>query len=225
MVMVYVPSGTFQMGSNEGDYYREQPVHPVTLDSFWVDRTEVTNAQYALCVADGFCDESDLADDYTRNGEAQPVVGVSWYDARDYCEWAGARLPTEAEWEYAARGEEGYVYPWGNDSPDCTKANYMGQFGGCVGRPVVVGYYPDGASWVGALDMAGNVTELTSSLYMRYPYRADDGREDPTSSDDRVERGGTWSSLASEVRSASRYAIPPDRSGYGIGFRCARDFQ
>jgi formylglycine-generating enzyme required for sulfatase activity len=156
--MAFVPGGTFQMGSEEEDALAnddEFPRHSVTLDSFWIDQTEVTNAQYALCVAEGECEESAYADDSRYNGDDYPVVGVSWYDANDYCTWADARLPTEAEWEYAARGEEGYIYPWGNDAPTCEFA----QFYGCPKDTIPVGSLTDGASWVGAMDMAGNAWE------------------------------------------------------------------
>jgi len=189
MVMVHVPGGTFQMGSSDAEidaafaqceqdwgsgncerswFEDESPQHAVTLDDFWIDRTEVTNAQYALCVADGVCDRSSYADDEDYNGDDQPVVGVSWYDADAYCKWAGAQLPTEAQWEYAARGEQGYIYPWGNDAPTCERA----QFGSCSGRTIPVGTLLDGASWCGALDMAGNVWEWTEDRYGAYPAEA-----------------------------------------------------
>jgi formylglycine-generating enzyme required for sulfatase activity len=155
--------------------------------------------------------------------ENHPVIEVSWYGAVAYCEqWAEARLPTEAEWEYAARGEESYVFPWGNESPGCDKANY----GFCMEGTTAVGSYPDSASWVGALDMAGNVWEWTSSLYMDYPYRADDGREDPTISNIRVLRGGsTESSDWDLLRSAYRRRNASGTTDISIGFRCAKDSQ
>ncbi|MCA9712820.1 MAG: formylglycine-generating enzyme family protein, partial [Myxococcales bacterium] len=156
MVMVYVPAGSFLMGSLGSDPDAENdelPQHRVALDGFWLDRTEVTNFQYGRCVADGDCRESSYADDADWNGRQQPVVGVSWDDAVAYCAWAGGQLPTEAQWEYAARGPESLKYPWGNDAPDETLLNYSLSVGGTT----EVGSYPAGASWVGALDMAGNV--------------------------------------------------------------------
>ena len=163
MVMVYVPEGSFLMGSADGDldaYDSEFPQHQVTLDAFWLDQTEVTNGQYERCVADGECRANyDYGSDFT--GENQPVVGVSWDDAADYCAWAGGQLPTEAQWEYAARGPESLTYPWGDSAPDLTLLNYDWN----VGRTTDVGSYPAGASWVGVLDMAGNVYEWVADWY------------------------------------------------------------
>ncbi|MCK4315122.1 MAG: SUMF1/EgtB/PvdO family nonheme iron enzyme [Anaerolineae bacterium] len=219
MVMVYVPGGTFQMGSDESDSdaaNHEFPQHPVTLDGFWIDQTEVTNAQYALCVADGGCDESSCASNDDYNGDDHPVVGVSWQNADAYCKWAGGRLPTEAEWEYTARGEEGYIYPWGNDAPTCERA----QFGDCSGRAVPVGSLPDGASWCGALDMAGNVWEWTANWYGDYPSGAQTNPTGPTDGNFKVLRGGGWSIDWGNVRAANRGSAAPLYRDPGIGFRC-----
>ncbi|MCP4589694.1 MAG: formylglycine-generating enzyme family protein, partial [bacterium] len=119
-VMVHVPAGEFEMGT--AGIPLEHPVHTVTLDSFWIDRTEVSNAQFQQCVEAGECEdptcwkENDLVrDNEDFGGPEQPVVCVNWYQARDYCEWVGGRLPTEAEWEYTARGPDGLTYPWGNE--------------------------------------------------------------------------------------------------------------
>jgi iron(II)-dependent oxidoreductase len=141
MVMLYVPGGDFDMGSTAGDD-DEQPVHTVTLDGFWVDRNEVTNAQYEQCVADGVCnslvcsklDTNNLDKSDTENGNI-PAICVNWYQAETYCSWVGARLPTEAEWEYAARGPMSWVFPWGNEF-DGRGAGYGGQRVGVGGRLV-----------------------------------------------------------------------------------------
>lgn len=219
MVMVYVPGGTFQMGSAEGDSVvdsDEFPQHTVTLDDFWIDQTEVTNAQYVLCVADGRCSQSRYADDTDFNGDDYPVVGVLWYDAADYCAWAGAQLPTEAQWEYAARGPDGYIYPWGNDAPTCELA----QFSGCPGNTVPVGSLLDGASWCDALDMAGNVWEWTSDWHGDYPSGAQTNPTGPTEGDDKVLRGGGWFSGQGDVRASyRRYGTSGFRGSY-LGFRC-----
>lgn len=219
MVMVFVPAGEFTMGE-DGDEHR------VYLDSFWLDQTEVTNAMYVKCVTDGDC-ESPISprlysrENYYGNPEFAnyPVLYVDWNRANAYCSWAGRKLPTEAEWEKAARGTDGRTYPWGEDV-SCEKANYSY----CVGNTTKVGSYPDGASIYGVLDMAGNVWEWVSSLYKNYPYNENDGREDQTASGSRVLRGGSWFVNGSGVRSAYRYAYYDDISSWIVGttgFRCA----
>jgi formylglycine-generating enzyme required for sulfatase activity len=157
-VMVYVPAVEFTMGSTDADRDardEEKPAHAVDLDAFWIDKTEVTNAQYQKCVKTGACEEPTCWDNADLNGAGQPVVCVTWHDAQAYAAWAEGRLATEAEWEKAARGTDGRLYPWGDEDADCDKANFKG----CAGRTVAVGSYPDGAGPFGALDMAGNAWE------------------------------------------------------------------
>ena len=219
MVMVYVPEGSFLMGSAADDpdaYDWEKPQHRVALDAFWLDQTEVTNFQYERCVADGDCRESIYADAADWNGRQQPVVGVSWEDAAAYCAWAGGQLPTEAQWEYAARGPESLKYPWGNDAPDETLLNYNDN----VGRTTEVGSYPAGASWVGALDMAGNVWEWVADWYDRDYYDISPAANPagPASGGVKVLRGGSWGSSARGVRGANR--LYSSASGRSHGFRC-----
>ncbi len=237
MAMVYVPSGEFEMGSTEGDS-DEQPVHTVALDGFWIDQTEVTNAQFAAflnkqsnqmeldptwlglesedCMIEREGGEYQPKSGYTN----YPVTEVSWYGAVAYCEWAGGRLPTEAEWEYTARGPDGHVYPWGNDAPTCEQA----QFGECSMHTVPVGSLPDGASWCSALDMAGNVWEWVadwydSDYYGRSPSQNPAG---PSSGEHRGLRGGSWHVGPGYVRSDLRYWAPPDALLFYVGFRCIR---
>jgi formylglycine-generating enzyme required for sulfatase activity len=233
MVMVYVPAGEFKMGSTEGDD-DERPVHAVVLDAFWIDRTEVTNAQYARCVGDSVCDEASFVNNVDFNGDEYPVVGVSWYDANTYCEWAGARLPTEAEWEYAARGEQGYVYPWG-DEFDCSRGNFDDETQGddylvpggegCDGydRTAPVGSFPTGASWCRALDLAGNVWEWVADWYDAGYYERSPTHNPlgPEEGDGKVLRGGAWDGDLGYLRSAYRGWYLPSWFVY-FGFRCAR---
>ena len=220
-------------------FAREQPAHTVGLDGFWLDQTPVTNGQYA-----GFLNEMgnqveggvtwlDVEDDYSlieqegegfqpRQGyENHPVWEVSWYGAAAYCEWAGSRLPTEAEWEYAARGVEGSVFPWGDDAPTCDQA----AFRECVEvGPVAVGLYPGGSSWCGAQGMSGNVWEWVADWYTDYPSEGQLNPEGPDSGVTRVLRGGSWRSNPFALRGAFRYMYPPMVT-YDFGFRCARDLE
>ena len=218
--MRFVPSGTFPMGSETGSS-DEEPVHDVTLDGFWIDETEVTSAQYNPCVHSGACEPSSYTDDSTYNGDDYPVVGVSWNDAGSYCQWVDGRLPSEAEWEYAARGPEGSTYPWGEEEPSCELA----QFGECGGRTVPVGSYPDGASWIGAMDMAGNVWEWVNDWYDSdyYDVSPAENPPGPASGSSKVLRGGAWSSLADYLGGARRSGVDPFVRDTNVGFRCARD--
>ncbi|MBN2147381.1 MAG: formylglycine-generating enzyme family protein [Anaerolineales bacterium] len=247
MVQVYVPAGEFLMGSDDpeakrtiegGRAYPEIPQHTVYLDSYWIDKFEVTTSQYALCVAAGICRAPWETSSYTYanyygNPEYAnyPVIWVNWYMARDYCTWVGRRLPTEAEWEKAARGTDGAMYPWGNDELSGERANFCDI--NCTrsiandryddGYPDVapVGSYPAGASPYGAMDMSGNVWEWVSSLIMPYPYDANDGREDPDSTAERAWRGGPWSNGYWWMRSSVRYRSVSNYWWYVLGFRCA----
>jgi serine/threonine-protein kinase len=226
MTLLYVPAGEFTMGSKIWE--EEEPVHTVNLDAFWIDQTEVTNKMYGLCVSDGVClypirTSSETHDAYY--GDVQfdnyPVIYINWHMAKAYCQWAGRRLPTEAEWEKAARGTDERTYPWGNQI-DRTFANYHS----FIGDTTPVGSYESGKSPYGAYDMAGNVWEWTSSLYQIYPYNATDGREDLNVSGDRMLRGGSWHLESIFVRSAVRLALrvpgPSDiLSDNDFGFRCA----
>jgi len=218
--MVLVPVGSFQMGSNDGQDH-EQPVHTQTFtEPFWIDQTEVTRAQYRLCVTAGACTETPDSQYSTR--DTQPINNVTWFQARDYCAWRGEnyRLPTEREWEYAARGVEGWTYPWGNNDPTGNLAVYE------TSETANVGSKPDGASWVGALDLSGNVWEWVSSLYMDYEsvYNPNDGREADTGERTdvlRVLRGGSFDLSAGGLRGAVRGRNSPDSVFIGFGFRCA----
>jgi len=225
MILLYVPAGEFTMGSEDGNA-DEKPVHTVYLDAFWIDQAEVTNAMYAMCVEAGACNEprsksSGTRDNYYGKSEFDnyPVVFVSWKDAYTYCRWASRRLPTEAEWEKAARGENAFTYPWGNDRPNNNLLNYNKS----VGDTAEVGKYPNGASPYGAYDMAGNVWEWVNDWYDAYPGNT-------VSSPGygiiyRVLRGGSWSNDDINIRSANRYFGLASVSGSNgnFGFRCAMD--
>jgi formylglycine-generating enzyme required for sulfatase activity len=256
-VMVYVPAGEFQMGSTDGEvdealrlcnedfgscewvwFADELPMHAVELDGFWIDRAEVTNDQYRQCVEAGGCHPPADDSSHTRRNyygdsdfDDYPVIHVSWRQAADYCEWAGARLPTEAEWEYAARGPEGWRYPWGN-AFDGTRLNYCDascetewadeSFDDGYFDTAPVGSYPTGTSWCGALDMAGNVLEWVADRYAEDYYDRSPAKNPtgPSSGIQRVLRGGSWTNVPSFVRSADREWADPNNQTSNFGFRC-----
>ncbi len=228
MVMVYVPGGSFEMGSEKelGDpqAFEYRPVHTVTLDGFWIDRTEVTNAQYARCVAAGNCSAPPDWSSFKRKsyyGDSQydvyPVIWVSWDNAAIYCGWAGGRLPTEAEWEFAARSPYGRIFPWGDNLPDATLLNYANSK---LSDTTRVGTYPKGQSWVGALDMAGNVQEWVSDWYDSYPSAPQVNPTGPASGKYRVARGGGWDNYLQSVHAAFRCHYTPVERYNLLGFRC-----
>jgi formylglycine-generating enzyme required for sulfatase activity len=229
MAMVHVPSGEFKMGTNNGGSY-EQPVHSVNLDAYWIDQTEVTNSMYARCVSAGTCQapdslQSNFRSNYYGNSQYDnyPVIYVDWNAAHFYCKWAGVRLPTEAEWEKAARSGDERTYPWGNQNPTCSFANFGRGSLGCVGDTSVAGGNPAGASPYGALDMVGNVEEWVADWYDPdyYAISPSTNPQGPASGLGRVLRGGMWGSSESGIRTSSRSWTGPTRSGNGIGFRCA----
>ena len=228
--LVYVPAGEFTMGSENGDS-NEKPVHTVYLDAFWIDQTEVTNKQYQACVDAGTCEppsskSSDTHPSYYENPEFDnyPVVYVNWYKASRYCEvWAGGDLPTEAQWEKAARGTDERAYPWG-ETIDCDKANYQSS---CVGDTSPVRNYESGKSPYNVYDMAGNVWEWVNDYYQSDYYAAlGSSASNPLGPESgyqyRVLRGGSWFSYDYDVRSAYRNWIVPSFTNNFVGFRCAR---
>lgn len=216
MEFVYVPAGLFKMGSVDGEK-DEMPVHTVELAGYWIGKYEVTVGQFRKFLEEGgYVPQGD----WKKSGDDPrlPVVYVTWNDAVAYCKWAGVRLPTEAEWEKAARATDGRTYPWGNEW-DPRKVNSTE---GNLGHAAPVGTYPDGASPYGALDMGGNVWEWTSSLCQPYPYNADDGREDPKANGLRVVRGGGWFTDRVDARAGFRLGFLRDGRVGSLGFRCAR---
>lgn len=257
MQQIYIPAGEFIMGSNEKDAKKteeggvaspETPEHTVYLDEYWIDKYEITNSQYKLCVDEGLCIPPFFATtfmgiEYYANPDYAdyPVIYVDWFMARDYCGWAGRRLPTEAEWEKAARGPGGSKYAWGNDLVSNERANFCDgncpkthadfSFNDGHAESAPVGSYPAGASPYGLMDMAGNVWEWTSTIPQAYPYDLLDGREELDLRDGenvefgdgpkRVWRGGTWANGSWWLRASVRYGSVPGYWHTSLGFRCA----
>jgi serine/threonine-protein kinase len=227
MGLVFIPQGSFTMGWKFGDP-GEFPEHRVTLDAFWIDKTEVTNRMYAACVSSGACElPANLASykhqDYYANPEYAefPVVYVNWQQATAYCAWADRRLPTEAEWEYAARGEENRLYPWGKEAPSKELANFNHLFIDTTR----VGSFPDGASPYGVLDMAGNVAEWVSDWYFEsyYARSAKENPQGPAEGMVRAFRGGSFANVGEKIRSSRRVHDDAIYSSSSLGFRCAKD--
>jgi formylglycine-generating enzyme required for sulfatase activity len=222
---ILVPAGAFTMGSNGGDKI-EQPPHTVNVSAFYIDKNEVTNALYKQCVDAGSCQPPTDPSSKTRSsyygnpdyGE-YPVIYVNWNMADAYCKWQGGRLPTEAEWEKAARGLDGRTFPWG-EGVSCANAN----FSDCNNDTIKVGTYVSAKSPFGLFDMAGNVWEWVSDWYQGNYYSiAGNGMSDPqgpASGQERVIRGGSWMNAGKSIRSTIRNSSDPSKSSNAVGFRC-----
>lgn len=227
--MVLVQAGEFWMGTSDGEgLNNEHPRHRVHVDAFYVDQYEVTTGRYAT-----FFQETNRAEPRFWSNQVlpqhgrKPVVGVDWNDANDYCAWAGKRLPTEAEWEKAARGTDQRIYPWGNATPNEQRGNFnrSGDFKN-YGVLTDVGSYEQGKSPYGAYDMAGNVLEWVEDWYHEKYYSKSPVRNPkgpPSQVLYGVARGGSWGNIPVGVRATHRYWFLPTIRGDDIGFRCAKD--
>jgi formylglycine-generating enzyme required for sulfatase activity len=220
--LIAVPAGEFAMGCNEATDEAcdadEKPQHTVTMSAFSIDRTEVSQAQYRACVLDGAC-APPLCDWNCEQGDF-PAGCVSSTHALSYCSWAGKRLPTEAEWEKAARGAEGAKFPWGDDDPSCELVNKAG----CGDSAKPVGSIASGASPYGVLDMAGNVVEMVADWYDEAYYAAspDTDPQGPSSGSRYVGRGGGYKSDTKWLRASKRDWYDVEDSAVSLGFRCAK---
>ena len=255
--MLAVPAGRFVMGADGKGERDEAPAHEVTIGTFLLDKVEVTNEAYDECVRARACqpyrthvaEDMKLGPDKRFRGPTQPVVGVSWFDAKAYCEWRGKRLPSEAEWEKAARGPDGRSYPWGETDPDPDRLACFA--GSRTGATLPVGSFPNGAGPYGHLDLTGNVWEWTADLYDPYAYkRPGAARGVPGTCDEiqqaqdelrtnhqqgytgtnpipveceRVLRGGAFNYNGRGLRASNRVHHAPNFRLVVAGFRCAGD--
>lgn len=227
--MILIPAGEFIMGSDAGtDPYfwgAEGPEHTVKLDTYLIYRTEVTNAMYQACVDAKACPRPERTFSATREsyfGNPQfsnyPVIYVSWTGALSYCQWADAKLPTEAQWEKASRGNDQRLFPWGDDIPNALLAHFNAQ------DTTEVGMYPEGASPFGILDMAGNVLEWVNDRFQAgyYSISPPENPPGPAGTNRRVIRGGAWHHTdISALRTVARASLVENYTGNDIGFRCA----
>lgn len=253
MVMVFVPGGSTVIGSTDEAvtavlsgcqavrgaagcqaswYEASRPPYPVTLSGYWLDRYAVTNRQYQQCVAAGLC-QAPAAVNNSWYGEPlyadYPVVNVTWHDAEAYCHWAEAVLPTEAQWEYGARGPQSLLFPWGNEfeagranfcDSDCPHSWREAAYQDGFATLAPVGSYPAGSSWIGALDMAGNIWEWVSDWYAPYPTAPQQDPTGPTAGQERVLRGGSWTSNHWFLHSGYRRSAVSSSYNNDVGFRC-----
>lgn len=218
-----IPASEFLMGSKEGEM-DEGPQRVVALPAFHMDRYEVTNAAYVICVDLGVCRATRYASDPVLGHPRHPVVGASWYDADRFCSWVGRRLPTEAEWERAIRGTDGRRYPWGEETGDlASRANLRGEGDGFA-LTAPVDSLPDGQSVEGIFHGAGNAAEWVEDQYDPLVYRRMVQKlpPDPQEGDTRVVRGGSYRDVVFSVRTAVREHRAPGSRWDNVGFRCAR---
>jgi len=235
--LIEIPGGSFMMGCDQahGPCDADNPAHEVTLSGYWIEATEVTVAAYTACVDAGACTKPDDAGscNYGLIANANhPINCVLWQQAADYCAWMGRRLPSEAEWEFAATGGNVRPYPWGTAAANCAFAHMfetdgeMGDYGCKTGKTAAVGSYPNGASPLGMLDMAGNVDEWVADWYGA-GYYATSPSQDPTGPSEgtlRVNRGGDMYDASSlNLRAFKRWKTDPNTTGPERGFRCAAD--
>ncbi|MDN5942857.1 MAG: formylglycine-generating enzyme family protein [Nitrospira sp.] len=235
--MVMIPAGLFTMGSDDGPH-NERPAHTVTLDPYYIDRYEVTLSLYRKFLEEGKHDAPPTWDDEAATSVGdRPAIGMRWESAAAYCRWAGKRLPTEAEWEKAARGTDGRRYPWGEMQPFVDIANYnrgmwvseaitlMAVTGGLEGMSVRHGLKEGGKSPFGVSHMAGNAAEWVADWYARDYYHKSPGRNPsgPMTGEKRVLRGGSWADVPSALRTTARFSAEPNFEDRTVGFRCATD--
>jgi formylglycine-generating enzyme required for sulfatase activity len=230
--LVFVPAGCFEMGSELGED-DERPLHEICLNSFWIGRTEITNEDYAECVETGPCSPPHEISYYGDPAYAEhPVVFVDWFQAVEYASWLGCALPTEAQWEYAARGPEGLLFPWGNEfdgarlnacDANCRYTWRNTDYDDGYAGSAPVGSFPEGMSWVGAFDMLGNVWEWVADWYTPdYYATSTSDRVNPVGPElgwGKVVRGGSWASHSVYTRTASRDCDTPQLRFLVVGFR------
>ena len=225
MEMVYIPSGEFFMGSPPGETGSEADEYPqreVYLDGFWISLTPITNAQFNRCVEEGVCRYGASHKTNPRYLDPRfanhPVVYVSWKAAYAYCRWTGGRLPTEAEWEKAARGPDGWVYPWGNMRPNMHTTNAKNM----VGDTTPIAMFRNDKSFYGLYDMGGNVREWVADWYAAnyYEFAPHENPPGPLFGEEKVLKGGNWLDIYRFTRAANRLSHNPESPGASRGFRC-----
>ena len=232
--MVLIPKGAFEMGSRrslrelnpvaifQADRHMlgpEDPAHEVILDEYYIDIHEITNADYKkYLAATGSKNLPRYWDDSNFNQSDQPVVGVTWKEAQDFCQWGNKQLPTEAEWEKAARGKRPVKYPWGDEEPDKTRANFNNH----IGKTTTVGSYPTGKSDYGVFDLSGNVAEWVQDWHFPeyYLFSPKENPPGPEKGHYKIIRGGNWKNNAEDVNLTYRNATVPKARSKTVGFRC-----
>ena len=225
MTVIFIPAGEFIMGSSDDDKdanAEEKPAHKVYTDAYWIDRTQVTNAMFRSCVKAGACTYDLLPvtapNYYNPIYDNHPVVYVTWQQAATYCAWEGGRLPTEAEWEKAARGPKNTLYAWGDQIPNANLVNLNNY----VGNTTAVGLFPRGQSAYGIMDMGGNVREWVSDWFADdyYQHSPTNNPKGPETGEKKVLKGAAFSDMKVFSRSADRLTHVPDSPGNVRGFRC-----